>query len=166
MGWTPLMYASESGFDGMVLQLLEAGAIVNAQNESLGTACMKASMKEYDTVVKRLVDANADVHVKDNVGCTALMYATDAGIVDLLLKTGASNESKDVEGRTAMTWAVQEKRHWLFKSLLQRDADVNASTEEKIDALMIASEAGDLDTLAHLIKHCGVSVNETRDKGV
>ena len=35
MGWTPLMYASESGFDGMVLQLLEAGAIVNAQNESL-----------------------------------------------------------------------------------------------------------------------------------
>ena len=59
---------------------------------------MKASMKGYDTVVKHLVDANADVHMKDHLGCTALMYATDAGIVDLLLQTGASNETKDVEG--------------------------------------------------------------------
>lgn len=77
-GYTALMYAAASWGAGnpIIRILLDANADVNAQNNYRGTALMVATGKfGHVSTVQLLVDAGANLDLRDKFGHTALWYA-------------------------------------------------------------------------------------------
>jgi ankyrin repeat protein len=108
------MIAASRGHEGIVEQLLAAGASVDATGSEHQTALIAAAMEGHCGVLRRLLAAGAAIDKADADGYTALLSAASSakeGAVQLLLDAGAApNAHIKVDGSTALHLAV------LFKS--------------------------------------------------
>jgi ankyrin repeat protein len=98
-----------------VKSLLAAGARVNDADHDGNTALMLASQNARSDSVKLLLEACANVHVKNKYGWTALIYAANSSghnpanmleIVAALINAGADLNARDQQGKTALTHAA------------------------------------------------------------
>lgn len=104
-GWTPLMYAASSYGNSPVIEMLKAGAKVNARSMRGETALMASAVTGM--VDEDLLKAGADVNAVNDVGMTALMLLVQGGDpneIETLLKAGADARRKDASGRTALDY--------------------------------------------------------------
>ena len=77
-GATLLMAAGLRGQEAVVRMLLQRGASVNLQGSIMGsTALMYAALTGHTTVVRALLDAKADASLQTTTGRTALTWAED-----------------------------------------------------------------------------------------
>lgn len=121
-GNTPLQLAASNCSLPAINMLLSRGARVNSANTFSGqvkfgliqiihvTPLMWAAPFCSSEIIKTLLDAGADVTVKDVRQMTALMLAVaserqDVAVVRLLLKAGADVNVKSAMGETALDWA-------------------------------------------------------------
>jgi uncharacterized protein len=74
-GWAPLHYAATGGHDAVVLLLLENAAYIDAASPNGSTPLMMAAHYGTASAVRVLLDAGADVSVKNDLGLTALDFA-------------------------------------------------------------------------------------------
>ncbi|MCS6777395.1 MAG: ankyrin repeat domain-containing protein [Chloroherpetonaceae bacterium] len=91
-----------------VQHMLNAGANIEARNDSGRTALALAALKSNETMVLLLLDRGANVNARDPAGMTPLMWAAFGGnprIVQALLDRGADVHARDAQGGTARTWA-------------------------------------------------------------
>ena len=98
-GFTPLIFAIPTFVTGgsdpnepirVIQKIIQAGADVNAQNKRNGaTALHIAADTGNHAVVKMLIEAKADVNVKDSEGRTPLSVTRNAQVKELLEKAGA-----------------------------------------------------------------------------
>lgn len=111
-----------------------SSALVNVRDPDGGeTALIWACSLPYGhahakSLVKALINAGANVHLKDSAGWTALHWASDCGnapIVKLLLGAGAYAAVEDHDGNTPLVLARVEQRN---KKQMARSA---ASTDKK-----------------------------------
>jgi len=130
-GFLPLHLAADEGHVPAVRALLDAGAKVDARDEtrSVGgkvfsfgqTPLHLAVMAGKIEVVKLLLDRGADVNAVDDVGkCTPLHYATwdgDAELIGLLLARKADRTAKDERGRTPLDTAREHENEAAIKLL-------------------------------------------------
>src|SRR5204863_97244 len=104
-------------------------------------------------ILKRLLDAGADVKSADASGDTLLMAAVRAGnvdAVDLLLERGAAVNAGDPQfGHTALMWAARRNDTAIMKRLLARGAPADENGVDRQAAL---------DVITALID-AGVDVN-------
>src|SRR3954451_20373646 len=90
---TPLLGGAASGDTTAVKELLKAGANPN-EGRLLGLpAVMFPLMMQNREMFQSLVDANADLQLRDNTGATTLMWAVfnedaDPAVVQQILKAG------------------------------------------------------------------------------
>ena len=147
-GRTPLMAAAENGHDRCVELLIKEGTRIVLQtknNEKIPyvdwpqeneeedffvnlTALMYASKNGHTTCVKLLLEAGADVNLKDRDDRTALMYGATNGYddcVELLLKTGADVNTKDRDDMTALALATRNGHAECAKLLQEAEGSVN-----------------------------------------
>ena len=101
-GKTPIFYAITRDRDEVVELLLRRGAAVDLQNQIGWTALMGASFEGNLAVARRLLQANANVHLQNHNDNTALTIArqraaagvpASAEIVSLLYEAGAGSAS-------------------------------------------------------------------------
>jgi ankyrin repeat protein len=114
--------------------LLSKGAKVNAANTMGGrvprgeialkqlTPLMLAAPYGSAAMVKVLLDAGADVKMRDVRGMTALMLALgsdhqDPGVVQLLLAAGSDVNAKDQNGESVLDWARKNPNPALLNML-------------------------------------------------
>lgn len=87
-----------------------------------------------------LIKLGADVHAKDSIGQTALLWAASKGVPDpmkILLKAGADVSYADAEGRTAFHWAAKAADSQCLKLLssCSNRSDVNSQDIEMLTPL-------------------------------
>jgi uncharacterized protein len=108
-GDTALILASDRDHNKIAKILIEAGANVNAQNDTGYTALLTATRRDNPELVKILIEAGANVNTQDNGGETALImaaYKCSGKMVKILLKAGSDIKIQDQKGNTAMMTAT------------------------------------------------------------
>ena len=74
-GWTPLHYAASGGHVAVIEFLLENSAYIDAESPNGTTPLMMAAMYGSPEAVKVLIQAGADLTVKNQMGLSALDFA-------------------------------------------------------------------------------------------
>jgi len=97
-----LILATKRGSNAKVKELIKSGEDINITDDSGYTPLMNAVNENYLIVVKTLIDAGADVNIKNHFKKTALFYASTPKIVDLLLDAGANVNVQDKIGYTSI----------------------------------------------------------------
>lgn len=110
-GLTALSYALIRDNKQIVSALIKKGSDVNVRSENFKTPLMIAASDLSATVstIKLLLDAGANLDLKDKWGKTALIYAIEnenEALVELLLTRGADVGLKDQNGHNARSYAA------------------------------------------------------------
>jgi len=167
-GSTALMVATDKGYTDVVKMLLNAGANVNATDNSGYTALIYAADQRYTDVVKMLLNAGANVNALDNeYGYTALIVAALHGytdVVELLLDKGADVNATGEDGSTALMVATDKGYTAIVELLLAVPGiDINAKNKNGRTALIVAALYGRIDVVELLLAEPGIDVN-AKDK--
>jgi len=127
---------------------------VSAQEKTFGMMPLAhAAFQGLETVVRLLVQFQADVSAKEDCGGTALYAAAVGGhavVVELLLGTGADAEAKDDEGRTALHDAARLGLEVVARVLLGSGADEQVKTNAGQTPEDLTTDQGHLQVAAVL----------------
>ncbi|KAJ3871949.1 ankyrin repeat-containing domain protein [Lentinula edodes] len=159
---TPLYYGALNGLYEGTKNLISAKSpdaakiYTNVICGKYGNALQAASYKGYESIVRLLLENNADVNTKGGKYGNALQAASYKGhesIVKLLLEHNADvNAQGGVYGN-----ALQAASYWgyvdIVKLLLENDADVNAQGGYYGNALQAASYNGDESMVKLLLEN-------------
>jgi ankyrin repeat protein len=128
-GETPLMTAARVGALDVVEALLSGGAGVNAREGShQQTALMWAVSRGHGPVVRRLIEAGADVNEAAPNGASALVIAAHSGqgaVATYLLERGAEPDA-GAAGYSALHAAILRGDLVLVQALVAHGANPNA----------------------------------------
>ncbi|MBP6869334.1 ankyrin repeat domain-containing protein [Candidatus Babeliales bacterium] len=105
---TPLHMAASCSSCDVIKLLLDAGAVINAQNYRKETPLFFAIRYNSNDVIQYLIDAGADINARDISGGTPLHYIVQNGSTDsaqLLINAGADLAIEANSGRTPLSLA-------------------------------------------------------------
>ncbi|KAL2827291.1 ankyrin repeat-containing domain protein [Aspergillus pseudoustus] len=124
-GFTPLIAANMyPGHPRIVQRLLEHGAEVD-HGEADGWTALHFSSKLGNTeIMSLLLEHGADVEGENTAFVTPILQAAASGspdALDLLLKHGADIANYDIDGDTALDYAMHGGKHELVLYLLEKD---------------------------------------------
>nr|WP_315100332.1 ankyrin repeat domain-containing protein [uncultured Fretibacterium sp.] len=133
-GWTALHRVTENA--SLLLELIKAGADVNAQSKDGRTPLMLAAVRGQEVVLSELLRAGAQVDAQDTWGATPLIYAAyhkkksfqterNPMTLVLLLRAGADVNAQTKDGVTALMAAIDRENTWAMEDLCRNGADVN-----------------------------------------
>jgi uncharacterized protein len=119
-GLTALIMASAKSRLSILKELLVLGANPNVRDDDGKTALMYAVGESNDRIdiCLNLIQAGTNINAQDNYGKTALMEAANIGSlssVKLLIKMNADINIKDMEGKSALNYALlhsQDNYFW------------------------------------------------------
>ncbi|RWA11049.1 hypothetical protein EKO27_g4041 [Xylaria grammica] len=155
----------------MMDNLLTAGAPVNGHPPMGLTALQVAAGSGSLEVVKRLLDAGADVNQCNQRlfgGLTAIQLAVNSGslaMVNCLLEAGADINQQNQgssTGFTTLQLAVNSGSLAMVNCLLQAGADINQQNQgpsKGFTALQLAVDSGSL-AMVHFLLKAGADVNQ------
>ena len=128
--YSPLTFAQNSGSKVKLKLIKDAQTATKAQREK-DNKLLKAVKKGKVEQVRQLLaeganpNAYAEIHEGWESGYTALMYADNLEIAQMLLDAGADVNAVDQVGWTALMWAWEPKQLEKVKWLIAHGANVN-----------------------------------------
>jgi len=190
-GVTPLWLASNNRSLAMVEKLLEAGANANSSIWTGETVLMTSSSTGNLAIVRALLDHGADVNaLEPERGQTALMWAIADGypeVARLLIERGADIHARthkregfspmvihgyagNIEatpegGYTPLLFAARVGDMETARLLVAKGADVNESTPQDGNTLVVASSGG-YEELALFLLERGADPNSSDASGI
>lgn len=163
----PLAEAARKGNQRIVEVLLKHGAKVNEPGEEGETAVMLAAGAGRLAILKRLVEAKADLQQLDSGGQDALNYAVNAEqleMMEYLLPQYPKQRQEKIQ-RQAHHWQNKgKKRESEVVARLQTARDQPKTAKAKTESLFRAHESGDHKKFLQLLA-TGADPNETNDEG-
>eukprot|EP00752_Nemacystus_decipiens_P007693 g6876.t1 len=154
-GLTPLMWAAQLGYAGVVTALLEEGADMEEEDREDLTALHWAARLGQERVVLVLLEHGADVEAIDYDGNTPLIWATRGGhraCVGYLLDNGASTKTPDENGNTPLHFSCQMGNAGITSDLLDWGALATAQDYWEFTPFHRACSQGHGDVLVELLK--------------
>ncbi|GFG36055.1 hypothetical protein Cfor_01723 [Coptotermes formosanus] len=149
---TPLWCAAVSGKLAVTKCLVEHGADVNSISDSGSTPVRSACFMTHLDIVSYLVENGADILRPNYNGGTCLINSVQSVQLCLyLLQHGALVNTRDIQNKTALHYAIQEHRFETTKLLLDHGADPNARSRYNDDALQTACLKGATQIFEYLI---------------
>ncbi|MCH9637969.1 MAG: ankyrin repeat domain-containing protein [Betaproteobacteria bacterium] len=136
--------AAEMGNFPLVRQILETA---DFEQDELNVALFTAVQKGNPEIVRRILDAGADVHYRAPNDYTSLIQAAHDGrhfIVEILLAANADVNAiaAAADNNTALTLAAEKNRREVVAQLLAANADIEATISNGMTALMLAAQEG------------------------
>ncbi|MCW3790296.1 ankyrin repeat domain-containing protein [Paenibacillus sp. LS1] len=162
-----LFKAVEDSDTERIEQMIQAGANINAQDQSGRTAAMIATYNNDLASATLLIEAGADVNIQDDMKNNPFLYAGAEGYLDILkltIEAGADPAITNRYGGTALIPASEHGYVDVVKELLtQTSVDVNHVNQLGWTALLEAIILNDgnvqqQETIQLLIEH-GADVN-------
>lgn len=146
--------------EGVIKKLVDVKkTILNKKCGIYGTPLNIACENGHLEIVKRLVEAGADLEIKNNVKETPLLTALQAGheeIAYYLLEKGADLFATALQKRSALHCACSMCTIKMITHLLDRGSDINESTSDGDNVLVFAIPNG-IDIVRFLL---GKGVNK------
>ena len=138
-GDTCLTLASYFGHTETVRYLVGLPEVDVNHKDSAGCTALLAAAEKHPDVVEVLIDAGADVEVKDTAGRSPLLLACRSGalaVVRVLVKAGAGVCVADNEGNTCLALASANGHTETVRTLLcMPEVDVNQSNTRGLTPL-------------------------------
>lgn len=166
-GGTPLVFAVQCGWGGIVASLLAHNADVDQATCKKGKCALQYALeKENESIALMLIDHGADVEVADDVGNTALHYAVYRSmwefektlpILQRLLERGANTAAVNMDGSTPLQCAVAWGDTKAVEFLWEKSLDANPYLRDG-SVLLSGALAGDPEMIALIVSH-GADVN-------
>jgi len=142
---TPLLKASWDGALPIVQYLLSKGANVNFRaTDTKETALMNAVTNGHTAVVRALLDAKADLSLRNAFDFNPFTSAVAAGnqeISGMLLDAGAKVDD-GASGLTPLAFAVSSGNTDMIRFLVKRGADVNHGAKKGEQTALISAIYG------------------------
>ena len=157
-GVTLLMDAAEKGSLGATEALLGAGADPAAISSFDETALFYAVRGGNAEVVARLLAAGSDVNHSSEHGFSPLIVAVGTGRLDLvrqLLAAGAKPDQPAEGGATPLMFAAFHGHVAIAEALLAAGARLDARDEFDRDALQLAADGRDPETIRFFERQTG-----------
>lgn len=104
---------------------------LNYQNQSDGHSLLMLCVNAHPDLVKPILEFGADINLKDNKGCTALMHSLNGysytKMVELLLQNGADINAKDNDGHSPLIIATLNNNKACILALLKYNPNLYIS---------------------------------------
>ena len=94
-----LIQASEVGDLALVHSILDSGVDIDAVDDRGRTAVMAATHGNHPSVVQALIQAGANIHIKDNMRDNPFLYAGAEGLLEILRLTIAAGADTKLVNR-------------------------------------------------------------------
>lgn len=135
--------AASSSHPEVILQLLEAGADLEARSGGGGTALHFAVLNRNPAIVRTVIDSGAELEARDSGGMTALhcaaWMARNPAVITALVQAGAELEARAKENLTPLQIAAgMSNNPEIIEVLIGHGADPNARLETGNTALHLA----------------------------
>ncbi len=160
-GQTPLAFAIQSGAKQAVLALLESGAdINNPSGDEQNSPLMIAIESNQDTIAQLLIELNADVHLENSAGDTAMHKAAAIGqthTMQLLKNRQADIDALNYSGMRPLHAAVQSENVASIDYLVDQGSPFNHPLED-LSPLHLAIRESKPNALNYLIA-MGADIN-------
>lgn len=128
----------------VMVELLDAGADINAKDEQGHTILMRALQNKDNELAELLLTHNADTSVRVPDGSTMLAYAYECGadekILDKLFAVGTDVNEKYGKGELLLTEALKKNDSDFVKKLLTKGADINLTDASGYNAAALVLE--------------------------
>lgn len=155
LGKTALGIASRNGDEAMITQLIDAGADLSAIAKEGEPPLVDAIRSGNAQAVRRLALAGANVNqAVGELKLTPTMIAIQAGngaVLDVLLEMRADLEKQDLQGETALYWAIHEGNIQIVERLIGWDANMrNVRTGYSALAVAVGENRADIAELIRI----------------
>jgi hypothetical protein len=123
-GRTALIWAALNSQADLARFFAESGAEIDALDRHGRTALNYSAEKGDVETARMLLDRGANANILDGGGYSPLMRASENGhvpVIELLLKHGAVTHSKNLNGKTALTLAIDRAERYRAAAALLKN---------------------------------------------
>lgn len=151
--------------------LLARGASVDPRSPSDTSPLCQAVVKDNVTLVKLLLDNNANVNATSMQGWTILHWAKSEIVVRLLLSKGAKVDAGNMHGETPLLHVLKitldDRRVGVARSLIEAKANVNIKDKNTGDAPLhlVVKNKNSNNELLKLLLGAGADYEATNNNG-
>ena len=153
---------SLQGFEIELFKLVSSSATSKQWKEWLRVPLEHAASRGNTGLFNKLLEAGADVNIRDERNCSLLHIAAGRGhdeIVSTLLLKGANKDALDDDGDTPLIYASVAGRLGVVKTLLAVGADFKIRNEDGSSALEYTAQEGHAPVIQAILGH-GADIND------
>ena len=162
-GQRPLHAAIRNREEHILTLLLKNGARTDLYDEMGWTPLQRACERPLPVMTKALLDAGANPNDNQNTS-PALIKAAMSGsfeCLDKLLEAGASANSLDFTGTSAINYAISSNNEFCVRILLEHGADPNAPTGDGVRQAILKGNVN--GAILQVLIDSGCHLNATSD---